>query len=426
MMWSSTRRDALGAMVASGLMTRAGGSAAEVASTTQADLTRYIDFGIKASGGPGDEACGSWLEERLRTLGMATRRQAFPVPSGETAGVLTAGPVETPIWCPPTQAGLALRSVPIVHLEDPRGAADCVAVARLPFRRWSSAKVPLVRQAARRAHDLGAQALILVTDGPTGETIALNVSEREPTPVPLATVGPRHCDALVAAAWRRETVDAVLPGRAEHRSAFNLVGETGSSGLRLVVSTPRSGWFACGGERGPGVAVWLALARWAASARGVRATFVATSGHEFEGLGAEHYLATEAPSADAVDLWVHLGANLATRDARDLGADLQFLPSGDPQHYLVAHAGVKALAESAFAGVAGLGQAFDPVGGAAGELQTLTDHGYSRLLGVFGAHRLHHTAIDDARSVSPELTRQAGDAFLSILDAVLQEHQSWN
>lgn len=32
--------------------------------------------------------------------------------------------------------------------------------------------------------------------------------------------------------------------------------------ISLAVSTPTSGWFNCGGERGPGIAVFLSLVSW--------------------------------------------------------------------------------------------------------------------------------------------------------------------
>lgn len=281
----STRREALGVIAGSGLVVRQTRSADIAADAVPGDLARYLDLGSKASGGPGDEACGAWLEARLQALGYATRRQAFQVPLGETSGALTIAGVETPMWCAPTQSALTVRGAPLAHVDDPRGAAGGIAVARLAFRRWSSATAPLVQQAIARAHDAGARALVLVTEGPTGETIALNVPAGDPPPIPIATVGSRLSGPLMAAAWRREPCDGRFGGRVGDRSAFNVIGEAGAEGLRLVISTPRSGWFACGGERGPGVAVWLALAGWAAAARGVRVTFLATSGHEFEGLG---------------------------------------------------------------------------------------------------------------------------------------------
>ena len=57
----------------------------------------------------------------------------------------------------------------------------------------------------------------------------------------------------------------------------------------MVVTTPISGWFVCGGERGPGVALLLGLARQLADATAVSTGtegcftyhFAGTSAHEF-------------------------------------------------------------------------------------------------------------------------------------------------
>ena len=48
-------------------------------------LERYESFGGKTSGGEGDLACGAWLEEVLRGLGYAVRRQLIETPWFETA-----------------------------------------------------------------------------------------------------------------------------------------------------------------------------------------------------------------------------------------------------------------------------------------------------------------------------------------------------
>ena len=415
---SSTRREILCAIPGTGLMVSAttGMAKAEMRRPDIAsDLQRYVDFGAKGSGGPGDMACGAWLEARLQALGFKTRRQSFPVPFGDQVGAIVVNAVETPLWSFPTQVAAAFQNTPLAHLEDPKGIEGCIALAALPFRRWSSASTPLIQDLIDSARLGRASGLILITDGPTGETVALNLRADQPPPLPVATIGSRRSADLKAAAWRRAPVAARFGGHSGAREAYNLIGDLGNVGPRIVVSTPRSGWFACGGERGPGVAAWLRLAQILAAAR-VRSTLVTTSGHEFEGLGAEHFLASEAPSPEAVDAWVHLGANLATRDARDIGATLDFLPSADPQRYLVAHDRFAAAAGSAFASQPGLERIFAPQAGSAGELKNLAQHGYERVLGIFGAHRLHHTAIDDERAVSPSLAEEVIVAIASVLE----------
>jgi hypothetical protein len=74
-----------------------------------------------------------------------------------------------------------------------------------------------------------------------------------------------------------------------------------------------TGWFRCGAERGPGVALLLRLASdLATSKRPV--WLVATGGHELGHLGMKQALAAgRLPSPEDTAVWVHLGAGIATR-----------------------------------------------------------------------------------------------------------------
>lgn len=89
-------------------------------------------------------------------------------------------------------------------------------------------------------------------------------------------------------------------------------------GKMLVLSTPLSGWHTCGGERGPGVALLLSMARLFAAGGlpGVsEVVLFGNSGHEIGSLGAEHTLAVSAQrmglNPDNVAVWVSLGASIA-------------------------------------------------------------------------------------------------------------------
>ena len=122
---------------------------------------------------------------------------------------------------------------------------------------------PAVSRALTDAFTRGAAAAVLVTTGPTGEAVALNVSASKPgIRKPVAILAPKDAEPFVAAARQGQgatlTVDAVS-GR---RPAFNLIARLDRGAPRtLIVTTPRSGWHACAAERGSGLAVWLALAR---------------------------------------------------------------------------------------------------------------------------------------------------------------------
>ena len=85
---------------------------------------------------------------------------------------------------------------------------------------------------------------------------------------PVTLLAPADSADVVEAARKGETARLTLLGKGGHRPAANVVARI-ERGKRpwLVVSTPRSGWTDCVGERGPGIAIWLALAGWAAVAR---------------------------------------------------------------------------------------------------------------------------------------------------------------
>jgi hypothetical protein len=194
----------------------------------------------------------------------------------------------------------------------------------------------------------------------------------------------------------------------------------------LIISTPRSGWFTCTGERGPGVAIWLALARWAAARRdGPNITLLCTSGHEFENSGGAAFLQHLAPRNTKTALWVHLGANAATRDWQEMGAAPAIpLPSADPQRYLMATADLASSAGVAFAGQPGL-EVIHPTGrGAAGELTHILSAGYPSVIGVFGGHRFHHAPSDGLQCVSVPLIVSAAEGFQRVIVRTFPEMQA--
>src|SRR3546814_2972566 len=72
------------------------------------------------------------------------------------------------------EAGLA---APLRLAEIPERLDGAIAVVRLPFRRWSSLVDRAVREPLADALARGANGVILITTGPTGEALLLNRSE---------------------------------------------------------------------------------------------------------------------------------------------------------------------------------------------------------------------------------------------------------
>jgi hypothetical protein len=410
-----------GLLAAAGPAAVAGPKAASGAAALQATLERYFGFGDKASGGPGDIACGAWLEAELTRAGYACRRQVFEVPYFEvrqaslSCGEAHATVIPQAIVTPTGPQGLTAP----LRLASERGAlTDAIAVVVLPFRRWTGLADPQAARPLAEAVSRGAAGVVLITTGPSGEAIALNVStHRPPVERPVAILAPKDAAPFVAAAAEGRTATLIVDGqggRGERRPAFNLVAHLDRKAVKtLVISTPRSGWFGCAAERGSGLAIWLQLAPWLAKTNpGVNVALLATSGHEYEYLGGEHFLAQGAPPAASTKLWVHIGASAAARDWHELGPRLLPLPSADAQRVLTASGPIVEQVRRAFHGVTGLEATYaaDKVM-AGGELVNVLDAGYRSAIGLYGGHRYFHTRGDDLRCVSGDLVAPVAEAF---------------
>jgi hypothetical protein len=188
----------------------------------------------------------------------------------------------------------------------------------------------------------------------------------------------------------------------------------------LVVSTPRSGWYGCAGERGPGVAAWLWLARWASQAvQTHNLAFVCNTGHEYEYLGAAAALETFTPKPADTLFWLHLGANAAARDWHETVGQWRSLPSVDTQRFLAISPSLLPLASEVFAGHAGLEAPYSSDTFSAGELTEIIAAGYQPAAGVFGIHRYHHVAEDDARCVSAASVASTAAAFQGLIERLV-------
>jgi hypothetical protein len=417
-----TRRDVLAASgAAAGVLPGASLIAGAPVDRIEEDLARFAGFGSKASGGPGDTASGAWIESELQAAGYTVARQAFDAPFFSAAvAQLSVDGADIALLAQalvvPTPAGGVTG--PLVRVDPVSvGAAKlagAIVLVDLPFQRWSSALAKPIADTLARAWAGGAVAAVIVTNGPTGEAIALNVSaEFGPVAKPVAILAPKLARPVMLAAAEAKSATLRIEGQRGTRPAFNLIGRI-DRGQRhwIVVSTPRSGWFGCAGERGSGLAAWLALARWAVAAlSGHNLAFVCNSGHEYEYLGSEKALAAKLPPPPGdTSFWMHLGANVATRDWQELpGAQLLPLPSADPQRFLMVSPALVPAARAAFGGQPGLEMPYPTGTGAAGELTGILAAGYGHVAGIFGAHRFHHVVTDDARCVSAPLVARVVD-----------------
>lgn len=393
----------------------------------QEALQRFADFGIKASGGAGDIASGAWLEQQLSGFGYRCERQAFDVPYAmvRTAtlrvGDRSAGLFPQAIVRPTGPAGI---TAPLLLSTRPGSLQGAVAFVVLPSRRWVSMAEPAVNQVLTDVFARGAAAAVVVTNGPTREVIALNVSATRPGfDRPVALLAPKDADPFIAAAAAGQTATLTVDAESGRRPAYNLIGRLHRGAAKtLIITTPRSGWFTCAAERGAGVAVWLSLARWLAASRPrMNVEMIATSGHEYIYLGGEEYLAHHAPKPADTHMWVHIGASAAARDWHELAAGLRPLPTPDAQRVMTATPQVMSTVRNAFRGISGL-EAVYPADRtyAGGELVNVIEAGYPQAFGLYGGHRFFHTPGDDMRCVSGELVAPVAAAFRAAIAATLK------
>lgn len=386
-------------------------------------LEKLAQFEDLRAGGPTDIACGEWMEAHLAGNGFITRRQAFETPFFDPhTALLRAGSVEAPAYpqgiVVPTGPNGMTGPLKIWHAPgDVPDAEGAIVLMVLPYGRHSQLAHPALKSAIKPLCDTGAAAIVLVTTGPTGERIALNADPNGPAwPLPLAVIGPKDAEPFYARARDGQTATLITDGLGGMRPAFNLIGEINRPGPRIVISTPRSGWGPCMGERGPGIAVFFALANWLPTAMPDHAfTFVANSAHEYDNLGSHRFIAEEAPPAEETKLWFHLGAGFAARDWHEIGSRLLPLKSSDPQRFLMGSSHLVPVLQETFAGLPGLEVPYPARPGAAGELGEILGAGYPNTIGMLGAHRFHHAPNDTIDKTGPELVLPVLGAVRSTL-----------
>ena len=387
------------------------------AAALDADLRRYDGFGVHRTGSPTDVATSRWLGTHLRRHGFAVTQPAFDAELflPELSVVHVAGR-SLPVFPqePFVTADFDLAA-PLAALAESGTLAGRIAVTRLPYSRDASLGAAPYPALMADATARGAAALIAVTDGPTGELIVLNtLKDGSAPPLPVLLVAPRDAGSLVPGAPAR----IVVRGQRRTVTARNTVGIIERAAPTIVVSTPQSGWTHAAGERGPGIALWRALATWAGGPRRCRMVFVATSGHELAHAGLSQLLEARALPVGELALWLHLGANLATTDYVRGVSPLRLLGSANPDRGIGVSPARLAMARAAFADLPFAVQSADPTR-AFGEARQILAAGFAPVAGVVGSSAFHHIARDRAGvATSGRLIEPLGRALLRLLDAV--------
>ena len=393
------------------------------------DIITYYNFGDHRTGGKADLRTSDWIAAELRKTGFTTGFDSFSASQFfvERNTLTVAGKVigSFPLWPPrPTRPEPIKAELAAYDPRKPRAAHGKVALLKFPFDTRASlsrgsAPFDLINAAARA----GAVAAVAITEGPTGEIIALNsLPDLPPWPIPVLLAPARSEQQLLDAASQGADTTLLLTGRAvTNAEARNVFGRLHSGKKLVVVSTPQSGWFRCAAERGPGIALFLGLARYIARHQiDGSFLFVSTSGHELGQIGMEHFLRNLAPAPKSVAVWLHLGAGIATWNwtpGTPSGSTFHKVHEVDPHRFLMCSKDLPEVLAPIFENLPGL---TPQTGLQVGEMELLLKQGY-RSFAIAAAHHYHHTPADNPDLTAPELLEPVAGALLQAIESIQAE-----
>ncbi|MGZ5103044.1 MAG: hypothetical protein ACXWHB_02000, partial [Usitatibacter sp.] len=261
-------------------------------------VARYVQVydsqGNHRTATAGDIAAAMWLQAEVRAIGPAAQLEDFPIDRVDPgpayvevggrridgvpvfdAAFSDAGGIKGRLGALGSDAEIALvESDPFVLLEPQREQRSAVAEAR------------------KSKH----KAAIVLTRGSVPGVFLLNaIGFMSPSGPPMLQVSSVDSERLKRHAARLDEATVVVQAARTPTHASNVVVSFAGkdpSLAPLVVSTPRSGWWQCAGERGGGIACWLESIRAVAAARPERdVVCVAFSGHETGFIGIDDFLA---------------------------------------------------------------------------------------------------------------------------------------
>ncbi len=386
------------------------------------DVVAYSGFGEHRTATDADVRTSKWLMHGLRSAQFDAKLHPFRTQQFflKKAQLQVGGKdlATFPLWWPAVTAEPVVR--PLVPGSARAELAGKIALVKFPLIRAGvvapNSQVQEILDPVIRA---GAAAVVVVTESLVGELVTLN-AEAGPAkwPIPILLVGQSAELALDRAASEGARTSVFIDGAYQQDAeAFEVVGRKNGGKGTVVVSTPSSGWFHCAGERGPGIALWLALARWTASRRtDMGYVFAASSGHELHGVGIEHFVHEIAPKAKDVTCWIHLGAGIATYDYVKTATGFEKRPTASAARRLYSSKEFEAAATEGFRALPDLKPIVTDRPG--GEMIVLARAGYP-FFGFAGGSALHHMPGDlPERITGPELLEPVARGLVKILTAI--------
>lgn len=392
------------------------------------DLTAFSGFGQHRAADKGDRATAAWLTGELAAAGLQTQAQGFTLKQYmlETCTLSVDGQaVEAfPFWLPrSTPAGGVSAPLARYGKTTPPEAykGKIVVYFTRPRNLTPDSFHHELIETVRAAGGLG---LILCHFHKSGLVYAANFKvgqDFEPWTIPIVQAGQDASRLLQLAAKKGAPASIVIQGRYEPQArAENIIGRLNRGEKTIVVSTPYSGWFETAAERGSGVALFLGLARWAASLKdGPSWLFVATSAHEINNLGMERFMESGLrPDPATVIAWLGLGASITAYEFEKTAEGFKRLEARNECNFFTVEPFLPILT-TAFAPIPELAPRSS--GHVAGEMQQILSLGYPAF-GFFGGHFFFHTPADLPETTGPRLLEDVGQALKASLTGIMAEN----
>ncbi|OLN26955.1 hypothetical protein [Desulfosporosinus metallidurans] len=388
------------------------------------DVVTYAQMGDHRTATEVDTKTAQWIRDELKKAGFTTELQTFDIPQyfiKEKSLTVSGKQVDCfPLW-PVKSTGYETIKALLVKMQkgaDQDNLKGSIALVTFP-RAWGyltlgKDHIDLIGDAAKA----GAKAVIAVQEAPSPEIWAINVKLNEKEqPIPVIQVSPKDEKTLLLAIEKSEEVSLKLNVTFEAKAKTqNVIGKIGNGQKCIVVSTPTSGWFQSGGERGPGVSLFLNLARWVGQKQhNVSFIFVATSGHERFYVGMDRYMENLAPKPENVATWLHLGASIGTWSWKQTPDSMEKVPREPKEQSLVCSPQLLSTLQTSFADA----KSFIPTsnGNNAGEVDGILKKGYNAF-GIFNGHMYFHTPADGPENTAPELLEPIFVSLTKTFDAV--------
>lgn len=377
-----------------------------------ADVSRYAGMGHHRTGSPADLATLDWIESALRQMGARVQRCDYPTANFflEDTQLLIdeSAYIAFPLWHPMATGGNT-RSTLV------SGEATGAWRGRVPvFVLEGLSGLRAMRRLPAQLEATGAEGAVLITRTAPGSFYADNSGQQ--CALPILITGSSEETAIVQAARTGVAVELGIAGVRRETTSSVILGEFGpETGPAIYVSTPLSAFTQAAGERGCGIALFLALARSAAQNTRRRVVFLAESGHEIDSPGLRAFMDEKAPERSAVSAWLHIGANIATYEFEGGGGKLDRKNRHQSGlRTLTNQTGLQNLAASALAG-----SPFEPDLSTRSYGTTGFYMGFDYpVIGFEGGSAHHHTPDDDLRVTDPALLEETAQWMHSLFVAL--------